>query len=321
MKPAMTDTEKAEQKAFMRDFMETTGLSISRVAEILGRKVATAEKYLWADNPLAPAHREKLQKAKPHYSNGHYVLESSDTPDEPQRLPAGFPIYRAGNSPRAKLRQAREAAGMSIPELAKTVHRDVSYLRGLEEGLTPISENSAELLADALSIPKAVLLEGSDAPRIIDETGMRGTYGAKPEIQLPPGMKGRLVPLLSNAQAGAWDAGHTDGLYDYTSVFVADVDDRRAFGISVTGNSMEPDLRQGDIVICSPSLEAPDGDAVVVRTRSEQSFIKYLKRGKNAVELISSNPAYDPIKFPLEEIAGIWPIVQVIRKGKLSRKL
>lgn len=224
------------------------------------------------------------------------------------------------DGPRGTLKRAREKAGLSYLDLGRRIGRDAGYLRALEDGHAPISEATAELLSRALDLSKGDLIEGSDLPRVMDDSGTHGTYGAKPSVHLPPGMSGRFVPILSNAQAGQWDADHTDGLYDYAAVFAPNVDDRRAFAIQVMGNSMEPELRQGDVVICSPALEVTNGDAAVVKTRSEQVFIKYWRKHGRRVLLESANPDYKPMDFPETEIAGAWPIVQHIKAGKITKQ-
>lgn len=221
---------------------------------------------------------------------------------------------------RAALRQARDKAGLSYKDLGKRIGRDPAYLRSLEEGSAPISENTAELICSALpALSVAELVEGSEHARIMG--GTTGTYGAKVDLKLPPGMKGRYVPLLSNAQAGHWDADHSDSLYDYTAVFAPNVDDRRAFAIKVSGNSMEPQLMSEDMVICSPESALRNGDAAVVRTKSDQVFIKYWQKRGDRVVLESANPDYKPIEFPLAEIAGAWAIVQRINSGKITKQL
>jgi phage repressor protein C with HTH and peptisase S24 domain len=222
---------------------------------------------------------------------------------------------------RAALRDARERAKMSYSELAEKTHRDASFLRALEEGRAPLSETTAKLITKALpSLSLQELLEGSDNPRIYGE-GVRGSYGAASPINLPPGVKGRYVPLLSLGQAGQWDAGHTDGFYDHTGVFALNVDDRKAFAVQVAGNSMEPAMRNGDLVVCSPAHPIANGDAGVIRTHSDQVFIKFWHRREDHVVLTSANKAFEPIKLPLAEIAGAWPIVQHIASGKIKRQL
>lgn len=222
---------------------------------------------------------------------------------------------------RGALRAAREKAGLSYSELAKRTGRRVDYLRALEEGVAPISEATAEAITAAIpGLAIDELTEGSDSPRIVGD-GPTGTYGAKSELRLPPGMKGRYVPLLSKAEAGTWSPDHSDAGYEYTGVFALNVDDRRAFAIKVSGNSMEPELSEGDMVICSPSQQPHNGEAVVVRTKGENVYIKYWHKKGDRVLLESANPLHKAIEYPFAEIAGAWPIVQKISAGKIIKKL
>ncbi|MDR3404965.1 MAG: S24 family peptidase [Chthoniobacter sp.] len=225
------------------------------------------------------------------------------------------------HGPRRALQVAREAAGLSLGALAKRTGYPVAILGQLESGSIRASEKLIDTLCRVLpDLDKEELMSGSDHPLIIDLTGTHGTHGANTPLNLPAGVTGRYVPLLSMAQAGQWDADHSDALYDYTSVFAPNVDDRRAFAIKISGNSMEPALAEGDFVICSPSQEIHNGEAAVVRTRSEQVFIKYWDKRGDRVVLSSANADYKPLEFPLNEIAGAWPVVQHISSGKIKRQ-
>jgi len=62
---------------------------------------------------------------------------------------------------------------------------------------------------------------------------------------------------------------------------------------------MEPALHEGDMVICSPGQQLHNGDAAVVRTRSENVFIKYWQKRGERVVLESANADYKPIEFPV----------------------
>ncbi|MEI9894270.1 MAG: S24 family peptidase [Chthoniobacter sp.] len=230
-------------------------------------------------------------------------------------------LAQGGTGPRRALQLAREAAGLSLGALSKRTGYPVWILTQLESGTARASEKLIDTLCRVLpDLEKEKLIGGSDHPFIIDITGVHGTHGANPPINLPPGVTGRYVPLLSAAQAGEWGAEHSDALYEYTSVFAPNVDDRRAFAIKVSGNSMEPALHEGDFVICSPAHQIHNGDAAVVRTRSEQVFIKYWHQRGDQVILESANESYKPIELPVEEVADAWPVVQHITSGKIKRQ-
>jgi len=234
------------------------------------------------------------------------------------RSGAGDTAATAG--PRWELVRARERAGLTLVELAKRIGHPVMILDLLEKGSIRASEKLIDILCRELpGLSKDDLILASDHPRIMDETGVVATVGSEATMVLPPGVKGRYVPLLSLAQAGQWDAGHSDSYYQYDSVFALNVDDRRAFAIKVSGNSMEPSLHEGDMVICSPQHEPQNGDAVVVRTRSENVFIKFWRKRGERVLLESANPDYKPLEFPVDEILGAWPIVQTVTAGKVKK--
>jgi phage repressor protein C with HTH and peptisase S24 domain len=223
---------------------------------------------------------------------------------------------------RGTLTIAREQAGLSVGQLAKLTRYPANILQQVEDGSIRASQKFIEAVCAHLpTLTPEDLMSGSDDAPIMDESGTTGTYGATPTLKLPPGMTGRYVPLLSMAEAGPFDAGHGDGLFNHTGVFAPNVDDRRAFALKVSGNSMEPAMSDGDIVVCSPEKELANGIAAVIRTHSEQVFIKFWNQSGKRVVLESANPAYKPIQFPVEEIAGAWAVVQRFVSGTIKKQL
>ena len=221
------------------------------------------------------------------------------------------------------LRRAREREGISLSALAKKTGYGAAILDQLENGAIRASENLIEVLCRALpGLSKEDLMGGSDHPWVMREDQLEATIGTKPKLALPEGMKGRYVPLLSSAQAGTWDANHSEASYDYTSILALNLDDRRAFAIKVSGNSMEPAIHEGDIVVCSPTQQIHNGEAAVVRTRSEQVFIKFWhKRGERVLLERDANADYkgDRGVSVVSEIAGAWPIVETITAGRVKK--
>lgn len=224
------------------------------------------------------------------------------------------------SGPREKLVAALKAKNITIQELGKRIGYDPGSLLYVIEGRGRLKQSHAEKIAKILpELTVEELLGGGDSPMIISETGVEGTLGAKPNIKLPPGMKGWYVPLLSLAQAGGYDAAHSDDFYEYGGVLALNVDDRRAFAVQVQGNSMESRLMDGDAVICSPSKKPVQGQMAVVKTKSGNSYIKYWKQEGEMVILESENEDYGPIRVPLAEIARAMPVVQTISSGMIMK--
>lgn len=222
--------------------------------------------------------------------------------------------------PRDYLRAVLKARNITPVQLAKRMGYDPGVIENVVNGTGRASEGMIEdIVRELPDVSKEDLMRGSESARVLSADGMHGTHGAKHSIVLPPGMKGRMIPLLSQAQAGGWDAGHDDGGWAGEAIFALNVDDRRAFAIRVSGNSMEPEIREGDVVVCSPHAELQAGCVAVVRTHSDQAFIKFWRVRGEKVTLESANPAYGPIHFPLTEIAGAWPVIQRIASGMITK--
>jgi phage repressor protein C with HTH and peptisase S24 domain len=123
----------------------------------------------------------------------------------------------------------------------------------------------------------------------------------------------RPVPLIGFAQAGAGgffdDGGFPVGA-GWDEVAFPDVADEHAYALEVTGDSMLPLYRDGDVVIVSPGSSVRRGDRVIVRTRSGEVMAKVLaRRTARIIELHSINPEHDHRTLALEEIDWIARII------------
>jgi phage repressor protein C with HTH and peptisase S24 domain len=123
----------------------------------------------------------------------------------------------------------------------------------------------------------------------------------------------RRVPLIGLAQAGA-DGYFDDGGYPvgggWDEVGLPEIADPNAYALEISGESMEPVFRDGDLVIVSPAAPIRRGDRVVLRTRRGEVMAKQLqRRSARRVELLSLNPAHPSYTFELHEVAWIHRIV------------
>jgi len=123
----------------------------------------------------------------------------------------------------------------------------------------------------------------------------------------------RRIPLIGLAQAGA-EGYFTDGGFPsggaWDEISVPEVGDQNAYALEISGESMEPVFRDGDIVIVSPAAPVRRGDRVVVRTAKGEVMAKELKRqSARRVDLRSLNPAHPDRGFDLSEIAWMHRIV------------
>ncbi len=124
---------------------------------------------------------------------------------------------------------------------------------------------------------------------------------------------GRRIPLIGLAQAGAegfFDDGGFPVGGGWDEISVPEVGDPNAYALEISGESMEPVFRDGDLVIVSPAAPVRRGDRVVVRTQQGEVMAKELKRqSARRIELRSLNPLHPDFAFDLPEIAWMHRIV------------
>jgi phage repressor protein C with HTH and peptisase S24 domain len=125
--------------------------------------------------------------------------------------------------------------------------------------------------------------------------------------------RARPVPLIGMAQAGSGgyfdDAGFPVG-GGWDEVSLPDVRDENAYALEVSGDSMAPVYRHGDVIVVSPAASIRKGDRVVVKTMDGEVLAKVLaRRNEKRVELHSLNPAFESRVLKPEDILWMARII------------
>ena len=121
------------------------------------------------------------------------------------------------------------------------------------------------------------------------------------------------IPLLGFAQAGAggfFDDGGFPAGTGWDEIAFPNVADEHAYALEISGDSMLPLYRDGDIVVVSPTASVRRGDRVVVRTMEGEVMAKELRRQTSkTIELRSLNPAHEDRILPVEAVAAMGRII------------
>ena len=93
------------------------------------------------------------------------------------------------------------------------------------------------------------------------------------------------------------------------------------FGLKINGDSMEPRLYKGDVVIVRQQEDADSGDIVIVAINGDDATCKRLLKSSDGITLLSLNPKYSPIVLSNKDIIKkpvriIGKVVEV--RGKLE---
>jgi phage repressor protein C with HTH and peptisase S24 domain len=149
--------------------------------------------------------------------------------------------------------------------------------------------------------------------KILEATGASMVEFTQLMSDQPAAVVRQRVPIIGSAQAGAAgyfdDAGFPAGT-GWDEVEFPDLGDPHAYALEISGDSMEPVYRDGDVIIVSPESSIRKGDRVVVRTHEGEVMAKELMRqSATKVDLGSLNEAHAPRSLKRSEIAWMARII------------
>lgn len=130
--------------------------------------------------------------------------------------------------------------------------------------------------------------------------------------------EGCRIPVLGDVAAGIPIEAITD-IVDYEDIDAAMAATGDFFGLRIKGSSMEPRMREGDVVIVRKQDDAETGDTAVVLVNGDSATVKKIKKGPDGIQLIPTNPAYDPIYYTAADIASL-PVRIIGRVVELRAK-
>jgi phage repressor protein C with HTH and peptisase S24 domain len=121
------------------------------------------------------------------------------------------------------------------------------------------------------------------------------------------------VPLIGFAEAGAggyFDDGGFPVGKGWDEVAFPSVNDAHAYALEISGDSMKPAYRDGDVIVVSPAAPVRRGDRVVVKTVKGEVTVKELKRKTSkTLELQSLNKDHADRTLAMSDVLWIARIV------------
>jgi len=122
-----------------------------------------------------------------------------------------------------------------------------------------------------------------------------------PEASAPTS---RRIPVLGRVAAGRPIIAEEE-LIGYEEIPESMARSGKYFGLRIQGDSMQPKLSEGDVVIVREQSDADSGDVVIALVNGEEATCKRLQKYDNGIALISFNPAYQPKHFTNEEVENL----------------
>ena len=126
----------------------------------------------------------------------------------------------------------------------------------------------------------------------------------------------RWIPVLGRVAAGI-PAEMVEDVLGFEEV---DNSVGEAFALVINGDSMEPALMKGDVVIVKRQEDVESGAVAIVAVNGEDATCKKIVKSEDGVILQPLNPAYPPVFFSNEDILAK-PITILGRVVEIRRKL
>lgn len=188
-----------------------------------------------------------------------------------------------------RIREKRESIGMTQEELAaKLGYKNKSSIAKIEIGANDIVQSKVVEFATALDTTVAYLMGWDNNVGPIPN----GTKHKKPGVT---------INVLGRVAAGTPIEAIED-IIDTEEITEEMAATGEFFGLLIDGDSMEPKMSKGDVVIVRQQDDAESGDTVIVTVNGTDATCKRLRKYRDGIELISTNPSYEPIFFSNEDI-------------------
>ena len=116
-----------------------------------------------------------------------------------------------------------------------------------------------------------------------------------------PILKGREIPVLGRVAAGIPINAVTE-IIDTEEISEEMARTGEYFVLKIKGDSMEPRIYDGDVVIVRQQDDAESGDIVIAMVNGDDATCKRLIKYSTSIALISLNSKYEPMLFTDKEV-------------------
>lgn len=192
-----------------------------------------------------------------------------------------------------RLREGMALRGLKQVDIVERTGINKGALSCYLSGKYIPKQNNIYLLAKALDVNEAWLM-GADVPfeRIEHSAEEATSKGIVKSVR---------IPVLGRVAAGI-PLEAIEEIIDYEEIPEVMARDGEYFGLRIQGDSMEPKISNGDVVIVRKQDDADDGDLVIALVNGSDGCCKYLKKYSESIALVSTNPAYPPMYFSRDEV-------------------
>lgn len=205
-----------------------------------------------------------------------------------------------------KIKALREQKGLTLEELGNKVGVGKSTVRKWETGIiSNMKRDKIAKVASALDVSPSYLM------------GWENNDFTYPDTSL--GKHGISINVLGRVAAGIPIEAIED-IVDIEEISDTLARTGKFFGLQIHGDSMEPQMYEGDTVIIRQQDDAENGDIVIALVNGNDATCKRLMKYAGGIGLLSINTKYEPIMYSNEQISNM-PVKIIGKVVEIRRKL
>lgn len=187
------------------------------------------------------------------------------------------------------LRLRRKELGLTLLQIAEAVGVSEATVQRWESGnIKTLRHENLARLADVLKLSPAALMGWEDIP---------SSSNSIPSNAIEYNER-HFAPIVGTIPAG-YPALAFEDIEGYADIPYSD--EESYFFLRVNGDSMEPKISTGDLVLIRKQNVAEDGQIVAARVNGDEATLKRYKRQGNTILLLPENPKYNPYVVSTKE--------------------
>lgn len=184
-----------------------------------------------------------------------------------------------------RIREGMELRNLKQADLVDMTGISKGALSSYISGRYIPKQNNIYLISKALDVSESWLM-GNDVP--MERRRTNSSHGVT-------------IKVLGRVAAGIPIEAVTD-IIDTEEITEELARTGEFFGLQIHGDSMEPRMIEGDVVIVRQQNDAESGDIVIAMVNGDEATCKKLVKHEEGLSLVSFNSKYEPMYFSKIEV-------------------
>lgn len=201
-----------------------------------------------------------------------------------------------------KLKSARKATGISQKDIAKKLFISQQAYAKYETGAATPNPETLKRIAEIFNVSTDYLLGNNQV--------------SKKQTENPSVVK---IPVLGEVAAG-FPMFADENIIDYEEIPAEMAKNDDYFALKIHGDSMEPRICSGDVVIVRKQSDVDSGDIAIVIVNGDLGTCKKVVKHSSGISLISFNSKYEPMFYTFDDIKTL-PLTIIGKVVELRGKL